>query len=808
MLVLLTLAAAAPDHVATTFSSGAVADVAVSGDEAFVAWVTTEGELIVVDTATWTAWNVAVAGGATATSVGFAGNTAAPSLWAGLDDLSVGEWSLPSGLAPLWVAAYPLAGAALAVEADATSIYVLIDSDELGPAIQTYDLLARTTDADAVAELYDDGFADMGARYTVDADTGARTITTLYVSHGGAKFGRVAVSAGSLAVSQLNENEGSRTFGDVWVDGGSTAWIANGDPLYSYGIQSGDSADLDIVFTLLDGVGATTAVGGLSTDSWVGFGADDGLHLYNYEGSGAVGDSVVTLGELGGISEIAAATGYGFVGTAAGLAVATDRAWVEISAVSAATVTSSDTVDVTFQSDVGGSWAAYRQQVGQGGTAEPIEGASGTVDAAVPATASFVLGTADGGDVTWLVEIRVTEVGGEVDGRDGTFVSVDDAPSPVKLSAENVTFGDRRVLVEFEAFDADVAGSYQIWITTEPWEAADYPTGGPAYVGPDEVSDEIIAEPDATGVVSKAIGGLTNGQTYYVGVRAIDSTETTVQEGFMSNVIAVTPEETYSVSERLGIASWCGLPIGPAGWLGVAGALVVVVARRPRRLRSAGGASLVVLLGAIALLPTPARARPHEDDLTPRQWNLELRYGPFLTQDNAVLTDAFGTSDNRLFRAEFGWTTNLIEVDVSAGVYRDEGGQASASGATSSDKETITAVPMGLDGTLRLDFAKEQFVVPFVRAGLDLWVWNDAWVSKYDDDGGGETTSGSLGWHWGAGLYLLLDSLDQGAASRLETVVGVNDSYLVAEYRQSYDLGSGSLDFTSTEVTFGLKFDY
>lgn len=60
----------------------------------------------------------------------------------------------------------------------------------------------------------------------------------------------------------------------------------------------------------------------------------------------------------------------------------------------------------------------------------------------------------------------------------------------------------------------------------------------------------------------------------------------------------------------------------------------------------------------------------------------------------------------------------------------------------------------------------------------------------------------------GAGLYLLLDALDEGAASRLETVASVNDTYIVAEYRQTYSLGSDTLDFTSTDVTVGLKFDY
>jgi hypothetical protein len=102
---------------------------------------------------------------------------------------------------------------------------------------------------------------------------------------------------------------------------------------------------------------------------------------------------------------------------------------------------------------------------------------------------------------------------------------------------------------------------------------------------------------------------------------------------------------------------------------------------------------------------------------------------------------------------------------------------------------------------------REQPVVPFGRIGADFWVWNETWESNFDADGGGSTTAGTVGWHWAGGLMILLDGLDVGAASRLENAVGVNDTYFVAEYRQTFSLGEDVLDFSSSELTFGLKFD-
>lgn len=268
----------------------------------------------------------------------------------------------------------------------------------------------------------------------------------------------------------------------------------------------------------------------------------------------------------------------------------------------------------------------------------------------------------------------------------------------------------------------------------------------------------------------------------------------------MSKVISVTPAETYALSELRGLVGWCGLPLLNAGWLGVVAGAIAVFRRRP------AAAAAVVLM----VIPVAAEAKPHEDDLTSRSFDLELRYGPFLTQEDALLVDAFGSDNNRLLRGDIGWASNYAELDLGFGLWADEGTLVSIEGISTADADALTVVPLSFDATLRGDIWKEQPVVPFVRAGIDLWLWNERWEAEYDDGGGDSVTAGTFGYHWGAGLYLLLDPLDQGSASHLETIASVNDTYLVAEYRQSYALGDKDeiIDFTSSELTFGLKFDY
>lgn len=806
---------AAPDHAAALAeSSTAVKDLTVAANDAWIAWTTTAGELQVLDTSTWTVINVSLDGGATASGgVAIGGSDAAPMLFAGLSDNTIGQWALKQGEGAVFMAFNAVEGTPLALAADGNTLCAIVDNEDSGPVATGYDVANFIARYSEVADLSYDGFVDMDARLDSSAsEDGAALLTYLYVAHGNAQLSRVSVGESTITSATSTENEGNLTIQDVWTeDGGTTTWFANSGSTGSTAYLASDSADIDLTAPSSPNVGSGLGIGGLAAEGWIGISEASSLHIFTYAGGSTIGDELGTIDEAAGATEIAAMSGYGFAATSAGTWVITDRPWVEITAISASDVAPDEELTLTFTSDTAGSFQVSYQVAGAGLTPENVDGASGDVEAGVETTATVTL-PSTGADVRYLVEVQVTPSGTTSFGRDGEYVDVNEpAPAPT-INASTVSFGDESIRVTFDAFDLDVAQSYVVYLTTVEFASDDYETGGPAYVGPDKDPGLLTADPDEYGVFDCYIGGLTNGTTYYVAARAIDADDGTYSESPMSDVFAATPEETYSLSERLGIEGWCGLPLESAGWLGSIAAAAIGLRRRVRapgagRAGAAGTVAGLVALIAVAL-PSVAQAKPHEDDLTPRSWNFEVRYGAFLSQENTELKEAFGDSDNRLLRTDWGWTSNFVEVDLGFGLYSDEGGQTTSSGETSADSDKLTVVPLAIDGTLRLDIWREQPVVPFVRAGADYWIWNETWTSPYDASGGGDTTDGTFGWHWGAGLYLLLDALDEGAASRLETVASVNDTYLVAEYRQTYSLGTDTLDFTSTDITVGLKFDY
>ena len=235
----------------------------------------------------------------------------------------------------------------------------------------------------------------------------------------------------------------------------------------------------------------------------------------------------------------------------------------------------------------------------------------------------------------------------------------------------------------------------------------------------------------------------------------------------------------------------------------------------------------------LALAPT-AHAEVISDDLmgghSPRYVLFELKFGPYkpnVDQEFSGATpykDIYG-DDSFLMSAvqlEYlvyqGWGT----VGVGGGLgFGTVGGKALLStGGTARDGTDLYLMPLNISVSYHLDFLAERWsipLVPYVRAGFDYVVW---WTTDGvgDVSDWAETTTSSTrpgyggvwGWHVAGGIKFLLDFLAPSMARIFDVEVGVNNTYLFAEFMHlvADDFGQGdSLRLGDSTFLFGIAFE-
>ena len=355
------------------------------------------------------------------------------------------------------------------------------------------------------------------------------------------------------------------------------------------------------------------------------------------------------------------------------------------------------------------------------------------------------------------------------------------------------------------AVDDEDLASYDVYVMVSEFEPADWAegsVGGPAFDGTDDLQFPIeltnVSPGDAE--VSTTISPVTNEVTYYVAVRAIDDGG---QESAMSNVVSVTPQPTIGAAELAGeTGGYCGTrsPWGVAA-LGLAG-LLALGRRR--------GAAAAVLLLAVAA--PRAQAAVSEDEHPRAHGDFELRYGPYFPS-SPELTSVYGESGHGVLWLEGGVkVTRFAELDLGVGFYQELGTKVSVADTDyhSSEHTMITAWPLTGALTVRLDVLHEQLLVPTARIGMDYWLWKENWYVNPDVGGESSLSGGELGWHWGVGGNLLLDRFDARRASWLATSAGIDDTYLVVDWRtQSFGAwtGDGVSLLDGSVISIGLKLD-
>ncbi len=221
------------------------------------------------------------------------------------------------------------------------------------------------------------------------------------------------------------------------------------------------------------------------------------------------------------------------------------------------------------------------------------------------------------------------------------------------------------------------------------------------------------------------------------------------------------------------------------------------------------------------LIAGPTRAE------SPRDMVLEIKFGPFRPSVDSEFggkaspyKDVMGGGSVLMSQVEYQYEfynrVGVVAVGASLGYARDQGTARLSDGQESNDSTTFHLVPLSLSAVYRFDYLAQNFrvpLVPHVKAGFDYYLWwiTDAVGQVARSKDGAVGQGGTFGGHVTVGLAFHMDFLSPDMAQTFDADVGVNNTYLFAEYVMSWvnDFGSSrSLDLSSRTFLFGIAFEF
>ncbi|HET9955020.1 MAG TPA: MXAN_2562 family outer membrane beta-barrel protein [Polyangiaceae bacterium] len=254
--------------------------------------------------------------------------------------------------------------------------------------------------------------------------------------------------------------------------------------------------------------------------------------------------------------------------------------------------------------------------------------------------------------------------------------------------------------------------------------------------------------------------------------------------------------------------------------------------RRPCSCLGLGTCS-ALLAGAVLLTGTPAAAqdttlgfarhKPYVE--SPQSVAFELRFGRYIPDVDDGLGEApyntiFG-SKNRFYGGfEIDWQALRIPYLGTLGAgyglgYTISSAKAiSVTGDRSDEDTTLQILPMYLVAVLRADVVAKHTVipvVPYAKLGLGYALW------RTEDGGDTPRVDGvigrgrSYGYHAALGGMFMLDWFDVADARTADANIGLNHSYVFAEWFVSKLDGFGSkdqLNVGTSTWTAGLAFEF
>ena len=236
-----------------------------------------------------------------------------------------------------------------------------------------------------------------------------------------------------------------------------------------------------------------------------------------------------------------------------------------------------------------------------------------------------------------------------------------------------------------------------------------------------------------------------------------------------------------------------------------------------------------VALGvAVVLTALPGEAQEKSDvpNQSPRSGAVEFRLGgyrPALDSEAALgeaqpFTEIFGDSNLLLFEVEgqrfFYQGIGTAGLGLSVGYTEKYGAALTEAGTPSSERTGFHVLPLRLRGVYRFDYPAFYWgipLVPYVKPGFVVAPW---WVTKGGEieapEGGGAGRGVKFGFELVGGVAFMLDVLEPRLARDFDSDLGVNHSYLFAEYTYAKvnNFGGQGFDLSDGYWMFGLALDY
>lgn len=181
-------------------------------------------------------------------------------------------------------------------------------------------------------------------------------------------------------------------------------------------------------------------------------------------------------------------------------------------------------------------------------------------------------------------------------------------------------------------------------------------------------------------------------------------------------------------------------------------------------------------------------------------WYLDLKGGRFESAEEEW-SDFYGDDRFPAYALGLGYkVSRQIEVGVEAGYLADEGqGFAPGHGILAGDVK-YRLYPLQVQLTLRGIFHPDQWLVPYVGAGVSRLYY------RVKTQGQSDVSGATDGYQYRAGLQLLLDRLDKSAAADIEDA-GIANTYFFLEAQRT-DADLEGVELGGTAFLGGFRFEF